>query len=516
MKRLLSALAVSAGLCASAFAQGNAPPLQCPDDVLDQVRRTKPVPGLFTALAPPLAVFNALARDPLAKLPSRAISVRVVDAAGRAVPNAMVAFIYREGKRFLAEGTAGGAPIRLPHGRYIVNAALLGKDRSMRYGSVETVVDAKSPAAVTVKLTGTTAVVAGAAPQTAPIGSNVEVELSGDIRMSTVLAVVRHGANARAEPTLEDNIIISQTQVYEDQDKPAVGLPDTIGKYDVVAMLCAPRIPLARWTVATTPARVAIEAPARVPMGSALRGAIVGTLSSAYTIAVAEAGKDPVVADYPRDPARHALELKLPNRPGRYELTVATGDKLVLARHAFEIEAGELPITGPDKIWLGDFASFSWPHAGEEGFRLEVWTLPSAGRPAKRIARLQQRMSRSFGPPGEHELRLVSQSSGDERVYGRKRFQIQGRVFGEVPTETLTNHFVKGRTTIPIETWDRIVFVRRGAEVSGEGRELEKTPDPRFFMTLSPASPGSYDMVYLMGAPPSELVEAGRVPIEVR
>ena len=63
-----------------------APPLQCPDDALNQVRRNEPVPGLFTALAPPLAVLNWLASDPLARLPTRSVSVRVVDAAGRAVP----------------------------------------------------------------------------------------------------------------------------------------------------------------------------------------------------------------------------------------------------------------------------------------------------------------------------------------------------------------------------------------------------------------------------------------------
>jgi hypothetical protein len=515
MKRLLSAIAISAAFCASAFAQ-SAPPLQCPDDVLDQVRRNDPMPGLFTALAPPLAILNWLAQDPLAKLPTRSVSVRVVDEAGRAVPTARVAFIYREGKRFLAEGTQGGAPIRLPHGRYIVNAAILGKDRSIRYGSLEPVVDAKSPATLTVKLTGTAAVVTGAAPQTVPLGGNVAVEFSGDLRTSALLTVVRPGAKVRAEKNSEDNGIIRQVPIYEDEDRPAVGLPDKIGKYDVVAMLCAPRIPLARWTVATTPARVAIEAPARAPMGSVLRGAIVGTLNPAYTIALGEAGKAPVVTDYPRDPARHALELKLPNMPGQYEITVATGDKLVLARHTFEIELGEIPITGPEKIRLGASASFSWPEYRDARFRLELWTLPSADKPAKRVTQLRQHIStRTLGPPGEHELRLVSQASGDERIYGRKRFQIEGRIFDEAPTVTYTNHFVRARTSVPIELWDRVVFVRRGAEVSGEGRQIENSPDRRFFMTLSPASPGSYDMVYLMGMP-GELVEAGRVPIEVR
>jgi hypothetical protein len=359
-------------------------------------------------------------------------------------------------------------------------------------------------------------VTTGSAPQSVPIGGNVPVEFSGDLRMSAVLAVVRHGANVRARPTLEDNIILRQVPIYEDEDKPFVGLPDKVGKYDVVAMLCAPRIPLARWTVATTPARVAIEAPGRVPMGSVLRGAIVGTLSTGYTIEIGQAEKPPVHSDYPRDPVRHALELKLPNRPGRYEITVATGDKLVLARHAFEVEPGEIPISGPDRIRLGESASFSWPEDRTASFRLEVWTLASAGKPAKRVTQLRQRMgSRMLGAPGEHELRLVPDSSGDERIYGRKRFRIEGRIFAEAPAETYTNHTIRVRTTIPIDFWDRIMLVRRGADVSGEGQRLDGSADKHFLMMMAPPSPGSYDLVYLMGTP-AELVEAGRVPIEVR
>ena len=108
MKRALSAIALSAALLAPAHAQGTLP-LSCPDDRLDAVRRHEPVPGLLTALVPPLAILNILSRDSLVKLPTRPVAFRVVDEAGRPVANALVGLIHQETKRFLAEGAAAAA-----------------------------------------------------------------------------------------------------------------------------------------------------------------------------------------------------------------------------------------------------------------------------------------------------------------------------------------------------------------------------------------------------------------------
>ena len=88
----------------------------------------------------------------------------------------------------------------MPHGRYAVNAAIAGKDRSIRYGSTEVTVGAKSPSSVTVKLTGKAApATQQPAVATVPVGGSAPFVFESALRESAALALVRPGANIRAE-----------------------------------------------------------------------------------------------------------------------------------------------------------------------------------------------------------------------------------------------------------------------------------------------------------------------------
>ena len=75
------------------------------EEKLDELRKYKPLPGLMN-LVTPLAFIHALGRDRMADLPRKPVSFRVVDNAGNAVPNALVAVIHAKSNRFLAEGAA--------------------------------------------------------------------------------------------------------------------------------------------------------------------------------------------------------------------------------------------------------------------------------------------------------------------------------------------------------------------------------------------------------------------------
>ncbi len=512
MKRILAVLSASCVLLTSALAQSTSAPLPCPDDKLDEVIRQKPIPGLITAIVPPLAFLNLLHSDALAKLPTRALTFRVVDEQGRAVPNALVGLIYLERKRFLAEGAAGGPAIKIPHGRYAVNAATAGKDRSVRYGTTEVTVGAKGPSSVTVTLTGRAApATSQPAPATVPLGGSVPFVFTSALRESAALALVRRGANIRAEPDIDREIIFSQFLI-EDSDAPAMSLPGKVGKYDVVAMLCAPRIQLARWSVATTPARVAIEAPPRAQAGSALRATITGQLNPAYRVEIGQPDKFPRLSSYLSGGEREEVEAKLGYEPGPYEVRIVTHDKVVLASKAVALDPAQLAITGPDRIAVGSNAAFSWPDK-KENFRLELWTLADGGKPARRVTQLRD-SGRVLAAPGHYELHLRPSATDDARVLGRKPIVVDGKVFESVPQQASTASTVAVRLAIKPDFFDSLIFVARGGEAAGTGR-ANRGSDDRFMIADTPRTPGSYDLVYMMGAV-GGAVEAARVPIEVR
>ena len=393
-----------------------------------------------------------------------------------------------------------------------MNAAIAGKDRSVRYGSTEVTVGAKGPASVTVKLTGKAApATQQPALATVPIGSSTPFVFESPLRESAALALVRAGASIRAEPTFEQNIIFSQFLI-EDSEAPAMSLPGKVGKYDVVAMLCAPRIQLARWSIATTPARVAIEAPDRVAEGSVLRATITGELNPAYRVQIGQPDKLLQLSSYLAGGDREDVELKLGYKPGPYEIKVVTHDKVVLASKVVALDAAQLAIAGPDRVAVGSKAVFSWPDQ-KEHFRLELWTLPEGDRPARRVTQLRD-SGRVLAAPGSYELRLRPRSINDERVLGRKPIAVDGKVFETVPDGALPASTVAVRLAFKPDFFDSLIFVARGGEATGTGR-ANRGSDDRFMIADTPKTPGSYDLVYMMGAV-GGAVEAARVPIEVR
>ena len=377
-----------------------------------------------------------------------------------------------------------------------MNAAIADKDRAVRYGSAEVSVGANGPATVTVKLSGkAAAATTKPTPESVPVGTGVTLEIESSLRGSAVLAVVRRGANVRTTPDADSEVILSQIAIAGNR-VPQMLLTGKAGKYDIIAMLCAPRIPLARWPIAATAARVAIAAPDRAAAGSALRATISGALNAAYRVRFGELESALSETERLSDGERQDVTFKLPYEPGKYAITVTTHDDVVLARRPVTVEAAQFVITGPDKINLGAVPTFDWPNKGDADIRLEVWSLARNGKPARRISVVAEK--RVIAPPGAHELRLVHSGATEKPVIARKPLHIEGRAFEQVPAEVPAGARVSVRMAIDVEFFDHLYFFRRGSDFDRE-LSLNHSRDPRVITADAPRKPGSYDLVFLMG-----------------
>ena len=249
-------------------------------------------------------------------------------------------------------------------------------------------------------------------------------------------------------------------------------LPGKVGKFDVVAMLCAPRIQLARWSIATTPARIAIEAPARVQAGAVLRATIVGQLNDAYRIEIGQPDGFTKLSRNLQDGEREEVEVKLGYNDGDYEIKVVTHDRVVLASTTVALDPAQLAINGPDRVAVGGSAAFSWPDR-KENFRLELWTLAEGGKPARLVTKLRG-SGRVLAAPGAYELRLLPWRSDDDRVLGRKPIAVEGKVFEQVPDGALPASTVAVRLAFKPDFFDSLIFVARGGEATRDGQSQSR------------------------------------------
>lgn len=498
---LASALAASAA---------HAQPLKCPTDKLDELRAFQPLP-VFLNLITPLRVLHGLTRDRMADLPRKPVSFRVIDEVGRAVPNALVAVIHKESNRFLAEGAAGGPAIGLPQGGYTVNAAVADKSGSVRFGSAEFSLDAKGPSAVTVKLTGN----AGAAvPKplvaSAPVASQVEAGFESALRESAVLAVVRQGSNVRSKDDKGEGAILGQ---YEMEDAPSrvFTLPGKAGKYDVVAMLCAPRIPLTRWSISTAPVQIGISAPDRVPMGGSLRVTLSGAVSAASKVRFGKSGDEFGAGEEIKAGDKPEVFFDAGYETGPFQIAVLAHDDTVLASRTVTVERREMSINGPDTVRLGAQADFTWP--GNSAADLEVWTIANGKTPARRLSTVEEK--RLIAPAGSFELRLIRRGSFEgEGVMARKRIRIEGNAFADVPPEAVAGKAVAVRMALNVEFFDQLHFYQRGSKNNYE-MNFKTNRNPNVIEIEAPRKPGAYDLVFRLGTV-RDKVEVARVPIEVR
>jgi hypothetical protein len=500
---------------ADAQSAGQPPAFSCPAGGLWPVGPSAKLPGVVTAIVPPLRILDALAHDKLNDLPKRTVAFHVVEADGKPVSGARVAVVHQEHRRLIHDLAGNGPAVPVPHGVYAANAVLAMKDGTMRWGTAETSVSSDGPAAVRIMLTGTfPAAVVGEIPRKAKAGTMLSVALSGlssDFATLSILKQAEPGAKSGASEVLVDS-----ANRLSPFDKPlTVALPGRPGKYESRVFLCAPRLMLARSEIEIERPDIKIAAPDRVPIATMLQISIRGSLSSAQHVEMRNTNDERVALAALGESPDQKVELAVPFDPGRYGIRVtAKADSVTLAHRAVTVETAPLRIEGPDQAGLGSDVRFSWPRS--ETLELQLWAPAAAAKPARQVRRLRPEMARLVAPPGHYELRLVKREFDTGRILARRPFRVEGKAFVSPPTAAAPGETLAIRLALTGRFFDRVRIVRRGEPDDPFSRLPNAMPSDKTTVTLTaPAEPGSYDLIYVMGTVGErDVVE--RVPLDVR
>jgi hypothetical protein len=498
---------------APTVAPAAAPQMVCPVSTYRPVVRREKVPDLLALFMPPIAILDALTRDSMANVPTRAVAFSALDAAGKPAKGAFVGLILDKGKRFLLEAPADGKPAQVPHGDYTVNVALRDADGTVRWGSSTMTVTAKGPASVKVKLTETVpAIVPTGLKDKVQPGTRLHLRLDGFQQKNATVVLSDPHATAAAGAKR----VLVETQV-PDRDYLSFTLPGTPGQYEALYLLCAPRVTLARWPIQVEPSDIAINAPERVLAGSPLTAQIRGTFRSGFRVEWHDDGAGVLTSrSLSKDSGAEDVNLSAPIDAGRYDIVVRTADdKVVLARRTVSVEPGEITITGPDRVGLGRATAFSFPSG--PGAELQLWRVAADGKPEERsILQVSTRSVRLLVPAGAYELRLVNTRTPERRVVARKLVSVEGRAFRDMPgTVSPGQRLIIGLALTP-DFFDRVKIVRRGDPFDRRDQMPEGRPHNVPMVAMeAPRQPGSYDLIYV-AAEVNQAVVIERVPLEVR
>ena len=491
---LLAGLAVDCPPVLAQQAPAVQPPAQmvCPLSTYRPVVRREKVPDLLALFVPPLAIIDALTRNSMANVPTRAIAFSALDAAGKPAKGAFVGVILDKGKRFLLEAPADGKPVQVPHGDYVVNAALRDADGTVRWGSSTMTVTAKGPASVKLKLTETVPAVAptGLKDKVQP-GTRLHLRLDGFQQKNATVAVFDASAPAAATTKGSGKSALTETQV-PDSGYMSFNLPGQPKQYELLYLLCAPRVTLARWLVEVEPSDIVISAPERVPVGSPVAVQIKGTFRRGFRFELHGATGVLTLASLSKDGGVEDINLYAPIEPGHYDVVVLTDDdKVELVRRRIEVTPGDIAITGPNRLALGRSAPFSYPSG--PGAELQLWRVAADGKPEERAAVwVSSRAVRPLVPAGNYELRLVSTRITEPRVVARKLISIEGRAFRDTPaTVSPGQPLIIGLALTP-DFFDRVKIVRRGDPFDTKDRMPEARTRNAPMVTIdAPREPGS-------------------------
>jgi Ca-activated chloride channel family protein len=268
--------------------------------------------------------------------------------------------------------------------------------------------------------------------QVAAVEISLEAPPSGGI--GTLLAVAWRGPDAR-----HDVIAVAPSgspsrdlrhYAYTRNGSPArVPLPETPGQYEIRYVTGEGKHILATRPVRVEAVEARLQAPASAPIGSAVSVAWSGPGNRQDLIGVAEAGSpDRQSKNFVRTRGGSPANLKLPDRPGSYEIRYLTGEQRhVLARAPIEIEDVPATLEAPADVTPDSAVPIHW--SGPDGHRdyiaLALPEAPDNRYLAKATTRNGSPLKiRSPRTPGEFELRYVTGQS--RRVLARRPLRVVG------------------------------------------------------------------------------------------
>lgn len=499
---LATALLVSS----SAHAANEATP-PCPADGFQPLDDPYRGPGL-AILIPPLAILQAMARDPLADQPRRRLTFRVVDPDGRPAEEAHVALL-REGRRFIGEALHGGT-LDLPDGAYTVVAAVPG--RPGRWGQRRIEVREKGATDFEVRVDRTLPAVTTrpptdlAADGRAPAGAPIRLAWSGLRQSAMTLAVT--------SPDEEGGPAQRETPIGAGPTS-AIEMPPTEASWDVRLLLCAPRITVATWRIEVGPPLVRLAAPDRVTAGRTFEVTAAGRLGAEFELAVVGPDTENDVQSEKVERAKPRAKLTAPLSPGRWDLVYLADDhdRTVLARRPITVEAATIEISAPVEIRVGAPVRIAYP--GSEtgaGAVLSLWSkdgiLESDDLPLDG--------SRLPAPVGDYELRLNARADRSV-ILARRPIRVVGKMIG-APDAVAVGSTVAVTFSDDPRFFDRLRILPRGRvpERFEKGPSVDPDEKRRAAIT-APTAPGDYDLVLVDESPGTRnTVVIDRRPLTVR
>ena len=236
------------------------------------------------------------------------------------------------------------------------------------------------------------------APDTAPVGSTVQVEWSGPNSKNDYVSV------ARPEDTGYD------AYTYTKKGNPvSVRMPTAPGPYELRYVLGGSgRTVLARRTIELTPLDVTLEAQASAPIGSTVPVTYNGPDYKNDYIAVSRP-EDNGYENYRYTSKGNPAGVQMPVVPGTYELRYIFGqDRAIAARTTIEVTPLDVTLEAPGSAVAGSTIEVAWNGpdyrsdyisvARPDDDRYETYSYTSKGNPATVKMPLA---------PGDYELRYV-------------------------------------------------------------------------------------------------------------
>lgn len=437
--------------------------------------------GLLIAPLAFMMQFNDyMISDSLAAKPKGTTSFQVTGADGKPESDAVIAVLYKETGRFLAQLPADGKSVTLPVGDYLFSAVTRGAAPSWG-GQILTLKAGKNPP---IKLQTAHAIATekpAALQKPLPAGSNVSLDLFSRKLPEANIILLRSGE------------IISEQRV---EDWPvSVSLPTTPGAYEMQIMPCAPVVSVVSWPIEVTAPNIRLTAADKIAAGASFDVSWAGDGAPADQIGIRKKQPDATVRGALTLDAKTGTHAKFvaPLEAGDYEITyLAAKGQAVLATHPLKVTAAPLLVTAPERIEAGQRRSFMWPQGPGNDAELSLWS--GADVAARKLATIDKPGENNLlVDPGKYQLRLMD---GDKVLWSHALDVTPNRQLASGPWKTPPG----GRMTIEkgsdFRLMDNLAIVPAGAvDVAVNTLSLGDS-NGNSVQLLIPDLPGKYEVVY--------------------
>ena len=330
------------------------------------------------------------------------------------------------------------------------------------------------------------------APETAPIGSTVNVEWVGPDAQNDLIAV--------AKPDDEGNKHVNYT--YTRTGSPLkLLMPSQPGEYEIRYILSQDRSVQARQAITIEEAEVSVSAPETATIGSTVKVEWVGPDAKNDYVAVANTDdEDNKHVNYTYTRTGSPLKLLMPSTPGDYEIRyVLSQDRSVLARQPITIEEAEVGVSAPDTATIGSTVKVEWTgpdarndyiavaNTDDEDNKHVNYTYTRKGSPLKLLMP---------ATPGDYEIRYVL--SQDRSVLARQTIAVEeAAVSVSAPETAEAGYTVKVEWTGPDAQGDYIA-VAKPDDAGNKQIGYVRTRDGSPLKLEMPAEPGDYEIRYIL------------------